>query len=94
MRERFRQNFDRHVAPELRVVRLIHLSHSARADLSEYFVGAELRASSECHFFNPAIQLRTTVMGAGVPCSVAVLIRNRWPSVETTYALSDPIERV
>ena len=58
MRKRFRQNFDGHVAPELGVVRLIHFSHAARANRREDFVGAEMCASGERHFFNPAGQFR------------------------------------
>ena len=44
VRERFRQNFDGYVAPELGVVRLIHFAHSARADGAEDFVRAEFCA--------------------------------------------------
>ena len=47
VRERFRQNLDGHVAPELGVVRLIHFAHAARTDLREDFVGAELGAGRE-----------------------------------------------
>ena len=42
--ERFRQNFDGHVAPELGVVGLIHLAHAARTNVREDFVGAEFSA--------------------------------------------------
>ena len=85
MREGFRQDFDGHVAPELGVVRLIDLAHPARADWCEDFVGAEMGASRDGHFFSPAVQLRTTVMGADVACSGTVLIRKRWPSADTSY---------
>ena len=44
MRERFGQNLDRYVAPELGVVRLIHLAHAASTDLREDFVRAEFGA--------------------------------------------------
>jgi len=37
------------------------------------------------HFFTPAVQLTTTVMGSEAACSGNVLIRNRWPSAETSY---------
>ena len=43
MRHCFRQDFDGHVAPELGVLRLIHLAHAARANLRADFVGANLR---------------------------------------------------
>src|ERR1700693_2634643 len=49
MRKRFGQDFDGHVAPELGVVRLIHLAHSARANLREDFVGAEFGARGDRH---------------------------------------------
>ena len=70
VRERFRQDFDGHVAPELGVVRLIHFAHAARANLRDDFVGAETCASGDTHFFNPAVQLTTTVIGALAACSV------------------------
>ena len=49
VRKRFRQNFDGHVAPELGVMRLIHFSHSARANLRDDFVGAEFCARGNRH---------------------------------------------
>ena len=36
-------------------------------------------------FFSPAVQLRTTVMGAEATCSGAVMIRKRCPSADTSY---------
>ena len=41
------QDLDRHVAAQARVLRAIHLSHPARADLREDLVGAEAGAGSE-----------------------------------------------
>jgi len=55
------KNLDRYVAVELRVPGAIHLSHSARADGCKYLVRAEFGAGS--HFFKPACQFSTTVMG-------------------------------
>jgi hypothetical protein len=45
MCKRFRQNFDRYVAPEIAVVRLIDFAHSACADSGEHFVCAEFGTS-------------------------------------------------
>ena len=53
MSECFGQNFDRHIAPELGVMRLIDFTHAARADLRKDFVGAETCASGERHHFFP-----------------------------------------
>ena len=36
------------------------------------------------YFFKPAAQLVFTVMGTEADCSVAVLIKKRWPSLETS----------
>ena len=47
MRDRFRQNFDGHVAPELGVMRLIHLAHAARANLRADFVETEFCARGD-----------------------------------------------
>jgi hypothetical protein len=47
MRERFRQNLDRHVAPKLGVVGTIHLAHSARTDPCENFIGPETRPNGQ-----------------------------------------------
>jgi hypothetical protein len=38
VRKRFRKDLDGYIAPELGVVRLIHLTHPARANLREDFV--------------------------------------------------------
>ena len=69
MREGFRQDFDRYVAPEFGIVCLIDLAHATRTNLRGDFVGAETCASSEHHFFNPAVQFTTTVNGAFEACS-------------------------
>lgn len=50
------------VAPELGVDRRGYLA--TRADQCENFVGAETRATRDTHFFNPAVQLTTIVIGA------------------------------
>ena len=43
-RERAGQDLDRDVAPELRVVRLVHLAHAARAEQRLQLIAAEGRA--------------------------------------------------
>jgi hypothetical protein len=53
VRECFGQDFDRHVAPKLGVVRLVHFSHAARTDLRSDFIRAEFCAYRECHHFFP-----------------------------------------
>ena len=49
LRERRRQDLDRHVASEARVARSIHFAHSARAEWRQDLVGAELRARRKAH---------------------------------------------
>ena len=49
LEELFRQDLDRHIAPELRVPCPVHLAHPARAERREDLVGAELRSSGERH---------------------------------------------
>src|ERR1700686_4504385 len=90
MCERLGQNFDGHVASELGVVRLIHFSHAARANLREHFIRTETCAGRDGHFFSPAVQLRTTVIRADAACSGTLLIRKRWPSADTLYRLRPP----
>ena len=51
-REGSGKNLDRHLAPQPRVPRAIHLSHAARAERREDLVGAEAGTCSECHL-NP-----------------------------------------
>ena len=82
------------IAVQLEVFSFLHLSHPTRANLRDDFGGAEVRAGSDAHFFNTAVQLTTTVMGAGVACSGAVMMRNRWPSADTAYRFSSPVARV
>jgi hypothetical protein len=40
VRERFRQNFDRYVAPEFIIASFVHFSHAARTDGRKNFIGA------------------------------------------------------
>jgi hypothetical protein len=47
--ERFRQNFDRHVALQFRVAGSIHFAHAARADGGQNFVGAQASSGSQGH---------------------------------------------
>ena len=47
--EHRRKNLDRHVAPEARVTRPIHLAHAGRAKLGSDLVWAESGASSQSH---------------------------------------------
>src|ERR1700694_5697668 len=89
-----RKDFDRYVAPERSVVRLIHLAHSSRADLRENFVRSETCAGSERHHFfptgtfcfNSSNQFSTTLIcvGAACACSLGLSIRKRWPSGDTS----------
>jgi hypothetical protein len=63
---------------------------SSRANLRDYFVGAEFGAGSECHYFLPAgtfcfnssNQFTTTLICAGG--AVVFSIRNFWPSAVTS----------
>ena len=47
--ELLRGDFDRHIAPQPRIVRAIHFAHSARADGGKDFVRAEFCAGRERH---------------------------------------------
>ena len=49
MRERFRQNFNRNVASELRVMRLIHIDHVTCANLRGDFVRAKSCTRRDCN---------------------------------------------
>lgn len=51
----------RRFVPDLAAVRFVHATH---ADHYENFTGVETGANRDTHFFNPAVQLRTTVIGA------------------------------
>ena len=87
VRERFWENFDGNIAPELGVLRLIDLSHSTCANRCGDLVRSELCARCDRHFFSPAVQLRHDRDGSGCGFSTAVDsgrgIRNRCPSGET-----------
>src|ERR1017187_8891584 len=48
-RECFRQHFDRDVAPELSVMRLIHLAHAARANRRDDFICSKPLAGFQFH---------------------------------------------
>src|SRR5207247_8796363 len=48
----FRQNLDRNLAPELRILRPVHFSHPARAEWREDLVRAEAGASGEAQGFS------------------------------------------
>jgi hypothetical protein len=48
-RELWRQGLDRHVPPELRVARPIHLAHAPGAEVGEDFVRSEACAGGERH---------------------------------------------
>jgi hypothetical protein len=85
VRESVWKNLDGYIALELGVARAIHFSHAARAERCEDFVGAEM--VSRLHFFSPACQFSTTVMGDDGAEAVSVgteLIRNFWPSAVTS----------
>ena len=84
MRESFRQDFDGHIAPELGVVRLVDFAHPACANLRHNFVGTELSARRNCHFFIPAAQFSTRVIGEADSSPTGLLIRKRWPSGATS----------
>jgi hypothetical protein len=51
------------MAVPLEVFRLVHHAHHARANPRDGLAGTETCATREGHFFSPAVQLRTTVMG-------------------------------
>src|SRR5438552_3841031 len=64
--ERLGENLQRDVAPELRVMRAIHLAHAARAKERDDFVSAESGPDSDRHYFggtrcfSSSLQFRTT----------------------------------
>jgi hypothetical protein len=49
------------------------------------FVRAELRPGGDAHFFSPAVQLVTIVIGGVVNPRTERLTRKRWPLSATTY---------
>src|SRR5258708_8643159 len=90
MRKGFGQSFDRYIAAEFGVVRLIHLAHPARPDGRDDLVGAESNSRFQTHYFfpvgtfcfNSSSQFSTTLIcvGAACSCSMGLIIRKRWPS--------------
>ncbi len=94
VREMNGKNFNGDNSIEAGITSLINLAHSTRANGGEDFMRAKTLSGSDCHFFNPAAQLRTTVIGADAVCSGAVLIRNRCASAGTAYRLFLPVARV
>ena len=76
--ERLGENLDRDDAIEPRIPRFVDLTHPARADGDEDFVGTE--ASARRHFLKPAVPFSTTVMVVGACSAAGVAMRNRWPS--------------
>ena len=80
----FWQDLDGYVAPELGVVRLIHLSHAACANLHAEFIGTETRTRADGHYFFPAgtfcfnssNQFSTTLIWVDA-CSLALSIKKR-----------------
>ena len=83
-KELFRQDLDRDISREARVLRLVDLPHPSRADLAEDLVRAELRAGGERHrrgssrFSRSRVQWTSRLSG-GEPCSSGtVLTRNFW----------------
>jgi len=64
--ECFRQNFDGYVAPKLRVMRLIHFSHSTRTNGGEDFVRAEFGATGDGHLFTATLNPLTAIISCKV----------------------------
>src|SRR5262249_25621668 len=82
-REALRQDFDRHVASELRIRHTPHFAHPGFAELAgDAIVGNALLRS---HLFNPACQFSTTVICADTASSsLRLAARNRLPSAPTS----------
>ena len=78
--ECLRQDLDRDGAIQPRVAGFVDLAHAAGAERREDFIGAEARAGGQTHFFNPAVQFSTTVIGVGTGSPLWVLMRKRRPS--------------
>src|SRR5262249_27804103 len=79
------QNLDRDRAFEPGVPGFVDLSHPACADSGENLVGSKTRARGEGHLRSrPAVQFRTSVIGVDALSPSRVLIRNFWPSAETS----------
>ena len=64
-RDGLRENFDRHVAIQLRVPRPLHLSHPARADRRENLLRAEASPGGKCHGISAKGILSRDNVGAG-----------------------------
>src|ERR1700719_516749 len=87
VRERFGENLDRYITPQLCVMGLVNFSHAARTNRASDFIRAELGASGERHHFfpvgtfcfNSSVQFSTTVISA-CGSSPAFTKRNRCPS--------------
>ena len=67
------------------VPRLPDFTHFPRADWCEDFIRTEFSSRSEFHFFNPAVQLVTMVMGEALHLSAVIFFRNRWSSGATAH---------
>src|SRR5207247_2134920 len=80
------QNLQRHFAIKLGIVRQIHLTHPALAELRADFITAEFCSSCNGHFLSPAVQFKTTVMGVEVVSSTGMATRNRCPSAVASKA--------
>ena len=58
-RDSLREDLERDVAAEARVVGPVHLAHAARAEQSEHLIGADARAGGQWH-------LKAREVGAGL----------------------------
>ncbi len=56
-RERGRQHLDRDLAAQARILRPIHLSHPARADLTEHFIGTKTTSCCDRHECSPGSEV-------------------------------------
>jgi hypothetical protein len=76
-----------HPSPTIKfgVVRSIHVAHPASTNLAKHVVGTGLGACGDGHFFNPAVQLVTTVSGVTLVSDKSRLSRNLRPSAVTSY---------
>ena len=79
------QNFQRHLAPQLRITRAIHFAHPARPQRREDFVRPEFGSRHRAHFFfNNSVQLVTRVIGSTLVCAGEVINTNFFPSGATS----------
>lgn len=86
------KDFDSDGAVQPRVARLVDLPHAARAQGRLDFVGTELCARGQGHFFSSASQFKTKVSGAGL--SLTELVKRNRPSRVTSYPLPAEEERM